>query len=48
MGVISGFFDWFTKLSTDHLNGLIALAGLGLAAFAIFAVLAVVKEQRRR
>jgi hypothetical protein len=37
----------FPKLSMDHVNGLIALGALGLAAFAIHVVFAIVKELKK-
>jgi hypothetical protein len=42
--------DFLTLVPTfpiDHLNALIALGGLGLAAFAIYVVFAVVTERQR-
>jgi hypothetical protein len=38
----------FANLSAEQLNALIALGGLGIAAFAIYAVLTLAKELKRR
>ena len=43
MQTVTRILAAFTKLSMDHLNALIALGALGLAAFAIYGVLTVVK-----
>ena len=48
MNTITTLVDEFTNLSMDHINVLIALGALALAAFAIFAVLVIVREQRKR
>ena len=48
MSTIKDCLDEFTKLSMDHVNALIALGALALAAFTIFALLAVVREHRKQ
>ena len=48
METFTNFLAAFTTLSMEHLNALIALGALVLAAFAIYVVFAVVKERKRR
>jgi hypothetical protein len=48
MTAVASLLDEFTKLSIDRLNAAIALGAIGLAAFAIYAVLVVIREQRRK
>jgi hypothetical protein len=47
MASIKDFLSAFPSLSADQLNGLIALGGLAVAAFAIYAVLTVIKGSSR-
>ena len=47
MPTLNDFLTLVPTLPIDHLNALIALAGLGLAAFAIYVVFAVVTERKR-
>jgi len=44
---LNDFLTLVPTLPIDHLNALIALGGLGLAAFAIYVVFAVVTERKR-
>lgn len=46
MQTVTDFLGAFPKMSMDHVNALIAFGALGLAAFAIYVVFAVVKEQK--
>jgi hypothetical protein len=48
MKTVTEFLASFPTLPMDHVNALIALAALGLAAYAIYAVSCVVKEQKKR
>lgn len=48
MKLVSDLIAAFPKLSMEHVNALIALGALGVAVFAIHAVLVVVKELRKR
>ena len=49
MNVATELFAAFARLSMDHVDALIALAGIGLAAFTVFVVYAVVvREQGRK
>lgn len=47
MTSISDFLSSFPSLSPEHLNSLIALCSLGVAAFAIYAVLTAIKVLKR-
>lgn len=42
------FLSSFSVLPLEQLHALIALAGLGVAGLAVYAVLAAIKELRRR
>lgn len=48
MDSLQKFLSTFPKLSPEQLNALIALGGLAVAAFAIYAVLSVIKELKRQ
>jgi hypothetical protein len=48
MKTVTEFLTSFPKLSMEQVNALIALGGLGLAAYAIYVVFAVVREQQKR
>lgn len=43
MQTVFDFISKFFDMPTERLNGLIALAGIGLAAFAIYVVFAMAK-----
>jgi hypothetical protein len=48
MQTVTDFLSAFPKMSMDHVNALIALGAMGLSAFAIYVVFAVVREQKRQ
>ena len=47
MASIRDLLSFFPSLSPEQLNALISLGGLGVAAFAIYAVLTVIKGSKR-
>lgn len=48
MEAVTDVLAAFLMLPIDHLNVLVSLGGLGVAALAIYVVLVVVREQKKR
>jgi hypothetical protein len=48
METLRTLLDWLPKVSVEHLNTLIALSGIGLAAFTIYVVFVHPKGGRRK
>lgn len=48
MKTIEDSLSSYQFLSIEHVNGLIALGGLAVAAFAIFVVFSITKDRSRR